>query len=162
MSYEQFIDCKRCNISVTPNFVRGPFGPHEAKLVCPLCGAMLKWVSKEKNNGKRPKNKHTPESLGIDYCQLCLRPRNRLGKYETLDAHHIIEIAKGGEDVPENIWVCCTYCHQFIHQQRTYINSHTSELWEKYEGIKRLIEQANLTPENYQHVILSMSEIIGY
>lgn len=101
-------------------------GPHYAKVICRVCGHWH-WMKKPKNEGKRPPNKYTPADLGINYCQICLRSRNDLIKTETLEVHHIIEVGKDGEDVPENCWVVCTPCHRIIHYNRTYLRRASNE-----------------------------------
>lgn len=114
--------CNNCQSDKDPLEIPRPDTPHEAKYECPVCGNFLGWKKKEKNKDKRPKNKYLPKDLGIDYCQLCLRMRGRLGLNETLISHHIVEIKDGGEDIPENIWVVCTHCHALIGHIRKYLN----------------------------------------
>lgn len=128
--------------------------PHEAGIWCGECDRFIRWKSKDKNNGKRPKNKYLPADLGINFCQLCLRPKNRLGKHETLTSHHVIEINTGGPDLPGNIWVVCSHCHALVGHVRTYMNDHFGDLWEKYEEMKSAIEEKELTPEEYEDKII--------
>ena len=117
--------CKRCgevdNLETAPCF---DSSPHYAKMSCGSCGAFIKFLAKPKNTGKRPPNKHTPESLGIAYCQLCRRPADMLGAYEALEVHHVVEIQHGGDDDPANIWVLCTDCHKTLHHRRKYLYEH--------------------------------------
>ena len=117
--------CKRCgetdNLETAPCF---DGSPHYAKMSCGSCGAFIKFLPKPKNSGKRPANKHTPESLGVAYCQLCRRPADMLGAYEALEVHHVVEIQHGGDDDPANIWVLCTDCHKTLHHRRTYLYEH--------------------------------------
>ena len=117
--------CKRCG--ETENLETAPCsdsGPHYAKMSCGSCGAFVKFIPKPKNAGKRPANKHTPESLGIARCQLCRRPVDMLGSYEVLEVHHVVEVQHGGDDDPGNIWVLCTDCHKTVHHRRTYLYEH--------------------------------------
>jgi len=116
--------CNACKADVAPLFQMTSVGPHESKMVCPLCSGFLGWGRKEKNIDKRGKNKVTPSDHGIEYCQLCLRHKNKLGKFETLEIHHVIEINKHGEDIKENTWLLCTCCHKLTHHLRTYLNDH--------------------------------------
>lgn len=102
-------------------------GPHYGKESCQICSRFVGFTKKPKNEGKRPKNKHTAKSLGITFCQMCLRHGDRLGSRGALEVHHVVEINCGGEDVPENIWVICTSCHKLIHHQRTYLNIHLKD-----------------------------------
>ena len=101
-----------------------PDGKHYAKETCEECGRFVKWLPKPKNEGKRPKNKHTAASLEINYCQMCCRHRSKLGNGGSLEVHHVEEISSGGGDIPENIWVVCTSCHRMIHHFRVYLNDH--------------------------------------
>ena len=120
---------------------------------CPYCQKFLGWARKENNIDKRPKNRLLPEDLGIDYCEICLRKKHRLGKNETLDSHHKIEIQNGGLDGKENILVVCTHCHSLIRHVRCYMNDHFGDLWEEYERLKNAIEQKELTSEEYEEEI---------
>ena len=114
--------CKRCgevdNLETAPCF---DSSPHYAKMSCGSCGAFIKFLAKPKNTGKRPPNKHTPESLGMAYCQLCRRPADMLGLYEVLEVHHVVEVQHGGDDDPANIWVLCADCHKTLHHRRKYL-----------------------------------------
>lgn len=104
-------------------------GPHHARENCVLCGRFVAFSKKPENGEKRGKNKYLPKDLGINYCQMCLRPENRLGSRGILESHHVIEISSGGPDLPENIWVICTSCHKLINHQRTYLNIHLKDLY---------------------------------
>ena len=108
-------------------------GTHYGRLNCEECGRYVSFVKKPNNEGKRGRNKYTPEDLKINHCQLCLRPGHRLGSRGVLDVHHVIEIQDGGDDTKENIWVVCTSCHRLIHHQRTYLNSHLKAHYSKAE-----------------------------
>jgi len=121
--------CSQCGNDKKFNVLERPDTPHDREVRCGKCDSFIRWLPKPKNKDKRPKNKILPENLGIDYCQLCLRKKDRLGKNETLTSHHIIEINKHGEDIKENIWVVCTHCHALIHHVRIYINYHWKDLW---------------------------------
>ena len=116
--------CGRCNKEVDPIFIETPDTPHYGKEVCPDCGGWLRWLSKPKNETKRANSRFTPESLNIDYCEFCLRPKEMLGIYETLEVHHKIPIELGGEDTESNVTVYCTYCHKTCHQRHTYLYNH--------------------------------------
>lgn len=118
------ITCKRCGCIGHFQGVLLEDGPHHGKYVCKECGTFAGWMPKPTNETKRKKNKYSADDLGINYCQMCLRPKSRLGSRETLEPHHIKEIQHGGDDIPENIWVVCSYCHKVIHQRRIYLNDH--------------------------------------
>ena len=131
--------CPQCEMGTTSKVVLLTEGKHYAKEVCSRCGAYRSFVKKPENENKRGKNRFSPAGLGIDFCQLCLRPTNRLGDRGVLEVHHVEQIQNGGEDAPGNIWVCCTSCHRLIHHQRTYLNEHTR----KYISEKELLEMAD-------------------
>ena len=145
--------CRRCSLDDELFEVPRPDTPHNAEIRCRRCDAFVSWKPKDKNIGKRPKNKITPEDMGIDYCQLCLRKKNRLGTNETLDTHHVIEISICGKDEKENIWVVCTHCHALVHHTRRYLLEHFSDLWEQYEEFKSMVREQQLAPEVYEEVI---------
>ena len=90
--------------------------------IFPLTPRKLGMPQNEKARGKS--SKFTPESLEIDYCEFCLRPREMLGINETLEVHHKMPINLGGEDVQTNILVLCTYCHKTAHQRHIYLYKH--------------------------------------
>lgn len=157
-----WILCKTCRVKVSPLVTPRPDTPHAAELRCPLCEGFHSWLPKPKNEGKRPKNKHTPGSLGIEYCQMCMRPKSRLGTHEVLVSHHVEEIQNGGPDEPENIWVVCQVCHALIHHQRTYLNQHQVHVWEIYEALKQAFsERANGNGDQYQQMMRTIVEKLG-
>jgi hypothetical protein len=153
--------CSKCQTEVPHILIPRPDTPHDGELRCSVCGKFWGWRKKEKNNNKRPKNKYSPESMGIDFCQLCMRPKTRLGMNETLACHHVAEVAKGGEDDPGNIWIVCTPCHVMIHHYRVYLNDHTADVFIKYEELKRILIESELTPDRYEKAIRQISGIIG-
>ncbi|GAG11108.1 unnamed protein product, partial [marine sediment metagenome] len=85
------LECKNCEKEVEAEINEMPKDSlHYGKAVCPDCGRFLQWIKKPENEGKRTKSKYTPEKLGVEYCEICGRDRNRLGYRETLDIHHKI------------------------------------------------------------------------
>lgn len=130
--------CRKCNKEVEPKFIKRPDIVHSGgELKCPICDLHFKWQKKDKNINKRTVSIYLVSDFNINYCQLCLRTKDRLGLNETLTRHHIIEINPKyedelkGEDTPDNIWIVCTHCHQLIHHTRTYLNYHTKYKKEK-------------------------------
>jgi 5-methylcytosine-specific restriction endonuclease McrA len=107
---------------------------HYGKAICPYCGRFVKWIAKPENTELRRKSKFSPEKLGKEYCELCLRPREYLGKAGQLDIHHIIEIHNGGQDEEDNVWVLCSHCHSLVHHTRTYLNNHLREFYQLATG----------------------------
>jgi hypothetical protein len=148
--------CKSCGSFGPFKDELAEFGPHHGKKICCHCGSFYKWIPKPKNETKRPPNKISAEDLGISHCQLCGRPRARLGNRGVLESHHVIEIQDGGEDVKENIWIVCTSCHSLIHHQRTYLNRHLEGQITK-ERLKELMDQDGV-PESVRGHMFAMLE----
>jgi len=98
--------------------------PHDKQIVCSVCNRWIKYLPKEKNLDRRVKNRYKPVDLGVDHCELCLRKKEMLGKYECLIIHHKIPIEEGGLDVKENCLVVCSKCHSEIHHNITYLRDH--------------------------------------
>ena len=114
--------CEKCGKHSQGTFIPTPDLIHEGKIVCDHCGAWRTWVKKTENENKRGKaSKYKP---WLDYCQICLREKSRLGLNETLHIHHLMPVSRGGNDDKENILIVCTYCHQEIHSRQTYLNDH--------------------------------------
>ena len=148
--------CARCGVEAPTRAVKIDHGPHYAKEVCAECGSFIAWLKKPKNNGKRPANKHAPESLGIDQCQLCGREWLMLGDREVLEVHHVVAIQDGGEDTPGNIWVLCTDCHRTVHHRRTYLRDHHRSTM-TLARLRELME-ADAVPENVRPVMEKLFE----
>lgn len=113
--------CKRCGEEITPYVVIMDRGPNYAKEICPSCESWIKWLPKPENEKRRRNgSKYTPESLEIYCCELCRRRRDQLGKRGTLHIHH-----KDGNyknDVPDNLLVLCTSCHELVHLHKKSVN----------------------------------------
>lgn len=119
--------CPRCENFDLPDVVKADKGPHEKKVVCNKCGCTFGFLAKEKNEKKldhRPNGCPTPEMLGIDYCQICLRHKSKIGKGH-LDTHHIDGNPANNDRL--NYLVVCVACHRLIHWTRTYIKNHMEE-----------------------------------
>jgi 5-methylcytosine-specific restriction endonuclease McrA len=121
--------CNSCGEKVETIETLKEEGPHYSFHTCVACGRHLGFGKKPENESKRPKNNFTAEDLKISFCQMCLRPKDRLGSRGVLEVHHVIEIQANGPDIPENIWVVCTSCHRLIHHQRKYLNEHLSNCY---------------------------------
>lgn len=113
--------CRFCEGETYQKKVIRPIGPHYGEMICVSCNNRIKFLPKPRNENKRKQNKYSAEAIGINYCEMCLRDREQLFSYETLEVHHKIQISMGGEDKPGNIWVVCTPCHRLIHFCRTYL-----------------------------------------
>lgn len=151
--------CKKCECETQHIEHPRPDTPHGNELRCSECNSFWGWQKKPKNNGKRPANKYLPADLGIDHCQMCMRPKKRLMTNEVLISHHVHEIGKGGPDIPENIWVVCSSCHHLIHHQRTYLNEHYASLWDRYEKFKSKLWA--VSPADYDTLLAEIRELAG-
>jgi len=116
--------CPRCNIEVVPKEILYESGPHYAKAVCPECDCYLYMIAKPKNKEKlekRPNGCPSPDKLEIDFCQVCLRHKEKLGK-GYLETHHIDDDPTNNDRL--NLQVVCIACHKWIHWTRTYLKNH--------------------------------------
>lgn len=124
----EFLVCPRCENFVLPN-VEDAKPPHHKKLTCPDCGYPFGFLAKEKNEKKldhRPNGQPTAsqlmESKGIDFCEICLRRKDQLGKRGFFEVHHISK--DPSNNTTGNLLLACKACHQFIHYLQTYMNDH--------------------------------------
>jgi len=151
--------CRSCNSEVEYHLIPRPDTPHEAEIRCAACDRFIGWKKKEKNEAKRPKQIHSPGSLGIDYCQICLMPKRHLGTNEALEIHHNDDEPENNERI--NILVVCTSCHKLIHHQRTYRNHQISKKLLIYEEFKNYLDERAIEPSIYDEMIIKMSELLG-
>jgi len=70
-------------------------------------------------NGKRIKTSNFKLSQIAEWhdinpirCFFCTRTFDQLGKEETLEIEHIIQLCDGGQDKLENLQILCTACHE--------------------------------------------------
>jgi len=126
--------CKKCNKEVDPIIKIMPeTSIHYARSMCPICNAFIDWIKKPENEGTRTQSsKYTLESLSKEYCELCGRIKDKLGKRSSLEIHHKIPIEENGEDTKENILVLCTACHRMAHFLRTYLHKHLDDFYSFY------------------------------
>jgi hypothetical protein len=120
-------NCPRCGVEVEPNESLCEDGPHYAKAICPDCGRFLYFIGKPENKTqleKRPNGCPTPAKLDIDYCQLCLRHKEKIGK-GYLETHHIDGNPANNDRL--NHFIVCIGCHKLIHWMRTYIKNHMED-----------------------------------
>ena len=113
--------CKWCNGETGHDVIVRPIGPHYGEIVCQVCKNRWGFMGKPTNEGKRKKNKYTPQVLSINKCEMCQRRKDELINHETLEVHHVTQVVDGGPDTPENIWIVCTPCHKMIHHHRFYL-----------------------------------------
>lgn len=84
------------------------------------------------------------------FCAAC-------GSESDLQYHHLVPIALGGENVPENIVVLCAVCHQKWHNQKG--RDHHNYLCK--EGIAKAKERGvriGRPPANYENVMRLIAE----
>ena len=98
----------------TPILTEGPpNAPGEKRRIeCGLCHKFYFWLPKLRNKDKRPSSS-TNLADGTT-CQCC----RKIGV--NLVGHHLVEVAEGGTDEPENIWTVCEPCHTIIHALRRH------------------------------------------
>lgn len=121
--------CGYCKKDVDPVLTEmGADSPHYAKAECPKCFCFLRWMPKPQNDGIRKKaSKYTPDSLDINYCEICGRTLHTVGAKEVLEIHHKVPVSEGGEDKKENILVVCSACHKMCRWLRLYLNQHINQ-----------------------------------
>ena len=116
--------CKNCWKEVEAVETLCITGPHYAQARCPECDTFLYFVAKPKNEeklAKRPNGCPSPEALEIDYCQICLRHRSKIGRGH-LSTHHVDDDPTNNDRL--NLQVVCIACHKWIHWSRTYLKNH--------------------------------------
>lgn len=112
--------CRDCG-SETETIVPGPHpGGHHAKAECSGCRRFKRWIAKPgADRVKRPaSHRDLATKFGKGMCVLCGKKKDELPPNQTLEAHHIVEFAKGGTNDADNILVVCTGCHNWIHWRR--------------------------------------------
>lgn len=127
----EIMECRRCGTVALPDIVKAP-PPHDRKIVCPVCGFTHGFLAKEKNEKKlehRPNGQPAAAQLmeikQIDYCEICLRPKERLGRKGYFEVHHISKTPS--DHSIGNLLLVCKACHQFIHYLQTYLNDHMND-----------------------------------
>lgn len=124
--------CNRCLKEFDkPNFIETPNITHYGKELCPFCGIQIRWVPKPINKDKRIKTSKYDiydilkfHNYNKIFCFFCLREQEQLGKRQTFQLDHIIELDKGGIDEIQNIQILCTACHKLKNWSRLYHNWH--------------------------------------
>jgi hypothetical protein len=117
---DEWQQCKHCGKYVTVDIEILTSGPHYAKIVCSECGGYMGYQPKPKNEAKllkRPNGCPTPTDLGIDYCQMCLRTRDKV-KRKYLCVHHQDDDPTNNNRT--NLQVVCVACHKLIAWVRAY------------------------------------------
>jgi hypothetical protein len=118
-------ECKKCGEDLSNNteVIIGPFGPHYAKEICKSCDALIKFIKKPENEGRRTKtSKYSAFDFEYDGCELCRRPRIMLGEYETLEVHH--KDVNYENDTRDNVMLLCTLCHKQVHLYHAFLYLH--------------------------------------
>lgn len=96
---------------------------------CVFCGHAFGYGGLRKaivRHGKRiASTSWTTDKFAVDACQFCGMPKamaNKKGAH--LEAHHIVPVSEGGEDIPSNIMILCSWCHKEAHERRRF--------WQKF------------------------------
>ena len=108
-THRNFCDCgSRARLHVLTN---GSI--HYAKEVCENCDKRFKTIKNPKNNDKRKSIVHIKN---INYCEICLRPFDKLGFKCVLHEHHILPYKTHPELDMEvaNRLKLCTHCHGIV------------------------------------------------
>ncbi len=123
MNEGPFSPCRHCGARWEPTITRMESGPHWAKETCTACRRFLRWLPKPDREKTKREAKHVDlvRKHGRGFCELCLIRESHLPQPQTLEAHHVIEYANGGDADRENILIVCTACHALIHWRRTYL-----------------------------------------
>jgi hypothetical protein len=122
MKFEPLQPCPKCEELVEVKEILCEDGPHFSQLRCSKCNYFFGFRAKPKNDDKlekRPNGCPTPKKLGVNYCQICLRPIEDTHR-QYLETHHIDDEPKNNE-LP-NLLVVCLACHKLINWTRTYLN----------------------------------------
>jgi hypothetical protein len=127
--------CPRCGAFAMPNEEKAK-PPHHIKLTCPDCGHPFGFKAKPENEKRlnhRPNGQPSATELmelkGIDFCEVCLRRKNQLGKRGFFEVHHISK--DPSNNIIGNLLLTCKACHQFIHYLQTYMNDHLKEYYDE-------------------------------
>lgn len=90
-----------------------PNAPGEKRRIeCGGCRKFYFWLPKLKNKDRRSSS--STNLADGTLCQCC----RKIGV--NLVGHHVIEVAEGGADAPDNIWTLCEPCHTIIHALRRH------------------------------------------
>jgi hypothetical protein len=115
-----------CHICGNNEFkYRSGSGAHWKGRTCLKCHTFA-WISKPEEISYKRLKSHTDlvDKYSQGYCEICLITSDKLPRYESLEAQHIVEYQDGGGSDRKNIMICCTRCHKLIHWLRTYISEH--------------------------------------
>jgi HNH endonuclease len=121
--------CTGCgSIGASMTVVLGEAGPHFARTNCKNCGAFIEWVKYPEAAPKNDRRKSRKKLRDLaDRCEICLRHRHELPAADTLETHHVLEVAAdNGTDDPANLRRYCTACHSMVNWLRTYFGHYTT------------------------------------
>jgi hypothetical protein len=129
-SFLQGEECPYCASTDLCEVIAVNRGGHYGKIVCNRCDRFIKWIPKPKAEKAQDPRAEVSKTLVNQYskgfCEICLRKDQQLPKPQTLEGHHIVQVKDGGTDDKENIQIVCTFCHRWIHSQRTYLGHYAS------------------------------------
>ncbi len=108
--------CSRCGQACGAWVVELLNYVHGGGVWCAHCLQHLRWAPKPANVGKR---KQLSPSVRWDVlqaagfqCGYCGRQQADLGEGEFLQVDHIVPVANGGTNEPENLCVACSTCNE--------------------------------------------------
>lgn len=130
---------------MSPNITFKSFNEiHGNRYQCNECGHQF-WAGKTQNEEKHEKRPPcpTPDSLGIDYCQMCKLKKDELLYAQTLETHH--SDGNPWNNDRKNLIILCTQHHKLAHH---IVNHYTDPYLKKIEewGIGRRTENRNPDP----------------
>ena len=118
----ELFPCPKCEREC--RFTPRPDTQHYGSIRCPVHGFL--WIPKP-DTEKKPKRKtnsdlvcQLPENRR-DFCWSCLRSQELLKALRPsvcLQVLHILPVAEGGNDHPENLQLLCAECHAEVHRRR--------------------------------------------
>lgn len=120
--------CPGCGRFSFPCIDSSEFDPIRGFLIkCQFCGHKYGFGGKKKplfKNGRRVCGTiWRTGKFEVSYCQFCGRDLVEMKKKGVKpQAHHIIPVSEGGEDIPSNIMVLCPSCHKEAHKRRENLN----------------------------------------
>ena len=123
--------CHNCRGIVSTRQILPAAGINYAEIFCAKCGNSLAHQRIVRKDLSWSESQHTPDSLGIHYCELCHKPEPhfRMNNYSNvlelrirLSVLRLLETPHGGKDEPGNIIVVCEKCRDFIKHARSFID----------------------------------------
>lgn len=124
MTFPEEVTCPVDGCQLRLSFRPRPDTAHYGEVRCPVHGH--RWIPKPTEDKKQRRKanikllKLIPPHMRL-WCWQCSRSRLLLEALKpplALEIHHIIEVAEGGTDDPENLELLCAECHARVHRIR--------------------------------------------